>query len=183
MRRYFISLIVLFLTLAGCASGVKTTTQNVAKQGGMNQGRGTLVIQPVLFNKDAYIREAVKKECNLDGKLVHFLEQYASNQYATINTDTTTAQSGDQVLKIEIEQVQGSAGGAWSGGKMVLINGKLTQDGQLLGDFKGRRYSGGGMFGGYKGTCAILGRCVRALGKDVAQWLANPVSNAVLGDL
>jgi hypothetical protein len=62
-------------------------------------------------------------------------------------------------------------------------NGNKPLQGKLLGDFKARRYPGGGMFGGYKGTCAILGRSVKALGKDVAEWLAHPTSQAVLGDL
>jgi hypothetical protein len=64
-----------------------------------------------------------------------------------------------------------------------MIKGSLSQRGKMLGDFKARRYSGGGMFGGYKGTCAILGRCVKTLGRDVAEWLAHPASQAVLGDL
>jgi hypothetical protein len=59
----------------------------------------------------------------------------------------------------------------------------LTKNGKKLGDFKARRYSGGGMFGGYKGTCAILGRCVRTLGSDVAKWLSHPKSKAMLGNL
>jgi hypothetical protein len=64
-----------------------------------------------------------------------------------------------------------------------LVKGSLNQKGKMLGDFKARRYSGGGMFCGYKGTCAILGRCVKALGKDVVEWLAQPTSRAVLGDM
>jgi hypothetical protein len=64
-----------------------------------------------------------------------------------------------------------------------LVKGSLSQKGKILGDFKARRYSGGGMFGGYKGTCAILRRCVKTLGKDVAEWLAQPTSQAVLCDL
>jgi hypothetical protein len=66
---------------------------------------------------------------------------------------------------------------------MVLIKGSLAEKGKVLGDFNARRYSGGGMFGEYKGTCSILGRCVKTLGKDVAEWLAHPVSQAALGDL
>ena len=42
--------------------------------------------------------------------------------------------------------------------------------------------TGGGAFGGYKGTCAILGRCVKAIGKDVGEWLLAPKMNAKLGD-
>ncbi len=41
----------------------------------------------------------------------------------------------------------------------------------------------GGFMGAYKGTCALLGRCTKTLGKDIAEWLKNPVNNATLGDM
>lgn len=148
-----------------------------------HSGTGTLLIKPIAFKQDAYIRDAVKQECNLDGKLTQFIEEYAAGQYAEIITDSTATPADAQVLTIEIESVQGSGGGAWSGAKDVVIGGVLTQNGKTLGYFKGRRYSGGGMFGGYKGTCAILGRCVKALGRDVSEWLRHPTNKGVLGDL
>ncbi|WP_221894969.1 hypothetical protein [Bathymodiolus japonicus methanotrophic gill symbiont] len=40
-----------------------------------------------------------------------------------------------------------------------------------------------GFMGAYKGTCALLGRCTKALGKDIAEWLNNPVGGASLGDM
>ena len=146
-------------------------------------GTGTLIIKPIAFKKDAYIRDAVKQECDLDGKLSQFIKENAAGQYANIVTDSNTDSADAQILTMEIEEVQGAAGGAWSGAKSVVIKGSLSQNGKMLGDFKARRYSGGGMFGGYKGTCAILGRCVKTLGKDVAEWLAHPTPQAVLGDL
>ena len=178
MKIRFTILFVSILTLAGCASNASKSIQAVA-----TTGTGTLIIKPIQFKKDAYIRDAVKIECNLDGKLQQFIEQNAADQYATIVTNNQSNPSNAQVLTVEIEQVHGSAGGAWSGGKMVLINGKLSKNGKALGSFKARRYSGGGMFAAYKGTCAILGRCVKTLGRDIAGWLQNPTSNAVLGDL
>ncbi len=155
-----------------------------------HSGTGVLVIRQIGFKEDAYIRDAVKKECNLGGKLTQFIVENASDQFGQIITDSTSMPANAQVLTIEIEHVEGGGGG-WSGrrglfggrgGNMVGISGKLTQKGKLLGDFKGSRYSGGGAFGGFKGTCAILGRCVKTLGSDVAGWLAHPTAKASLGD-
>ena len=42
--------------------------------------------------------------------------------------------------------------------------------------------AGGGAFGGFKGTCSILGRCIKAIGADIAKWLANPTMDAMLGN-
>jgi len=180
MKFNFLYLFVSLLVLNGCASNGASPTQSI-----QYTGNGTLAIKSIEFNKDAYIRKAVKQECNLIGKLTHFIEKSAATQYAHIISDShpDTIPADAQILTIEIEAVEGNAGGAWSGAKVVLINGTLTKNGKVLGDFKARRYSGGGMFGGYKGTCAILGRCVRTLGSDVAKWLTHPTSKAMLGDL
>lgn len=175
---------VLSLFLSACVTNNSSKpSSNTAEPKVAYTGTGKLVIKPISFNKDAYIRDAVKKECNLDGKLTQFIEQNAANQYAEILSNSKKVPKNAQILSVEIEQVQGGGGGAWSGGKMVLINGKLTEKGKVIGSFKGRRYSGGGMFGAYKGTCAILGRCVKVLGKDIAEWLQSPSQNSALGDL
>ena len=178
MKFSYMTLFVLLAGSSGCA-----TNGNKPPQAAQHTGTGTLIIKPIGINKETYIRDAVKQECDIDGKLTQFIEQFAAGQYAAIVTDSNTGSADAQVLTMEIEEVQGAAGGAWSGAKSVVVKGSLSQKGKILGDFKARRYSGGGMFGGYKGTCAILGRCVKTLGKDVAEWLAHPTSQAVLGDL
>ncbi len=188
MKFNYLFLFVILASLTGCPNknnNVKPTQEQtpVQAQAVQHTGTGTLVIKPIVFKKDSYIRDAVKNECNLTGKLTQFIEKNASSQYANILTDSNSKQRNAQTLSITIEEVQGGGGGAWSGAKSVVVKGKLTQNGRVLGDFRGRRYSGGGMFGAYKGTCAILGRCVRTLGKDIAAWLQNPSSKAVLGDM
>ena len=190
MKINLLYICILLIGLNGCAKNgtvsssandtSSTETTSTAKK---YSGTGTLVIKPIKFSKTAHVRDAVKNECNLDGKLTQFIEKNASTQYAQILTDSKVMPKSAQVLTVEIEEVQGGGGGAWSGGKMVLVNGTLTQRGKVLGSFKGRRYSGGGMFAAYKGTCAIFGRCVKVLGKDIAVWLKQPTENAALGDL
>lgn len=66
---------------------------------------------------------------------------------------------------------------------VVLSDKKLsTKSGKvLLLEITGAQASGGGMFGAYKGTCAILGRCVKTLGSDIAKWLQHPSRDSRLG--
>ena len=147
MKFGYMTLFVLLTGLSGCATNGTKPLQAVH-----HAVIGTLIIKPISFSKDAYIRDAVKQECDLDGKLTQFIKENAAGQYANIVTDSNTGQSDAQVLTVEIEEVQGAAGGAWSGAKSVVIKGSLSQKDKMLGDFKARRYSGGGMFGGYKGS-------------------------------
>jgi hypothetical protein len=172
-------IVILALGLTACAP--KETKKTPAVQ--QYTGTGTLVIKDINFAEGAYIRDAVRNECHLLDKLAHFVEEYSADQYANIITDASTAPADAQILIIEIDNVSGSGGGAWSGGKSVTINGKLTQNGKLLGNFKGRRFSGGGAFATFKGTCSILGRCVKALAKDISEWLQHPAERSVLGDM
>jgi len=143
----------------------------------------TLAVPDVVpFAKSASVPAAVKNECNLGKKLSTYLHTYGAKQFDHV-VSSNRAPKGAKKLSISMTNVQGRRGGAWSGGKSVQVKGKLTRNGKVLGTFEGLRVSGGGVFGGYKGTCSILGRCVKTLGKDVAAWAANPAMNSRLGDL
>lgn len=133
------------------------------------------------YDKNLLVPWAVKAECALETKLPAFIEEYARGQFDTINL-IDDADAKGKLLSVKITGLVGTGGGAWSGAKQVTINGVLTENGKTIGTFKGMRVSGGGAFGAYKGTCSILGRCVKALGKDVAGWLKKPTMNARLGD-
>ncbi len=139
----------------------------------------------VQYSNASGASDAVKGDCIIDKQLSEFIESYASEiDIAVSRSQRRVSQNGNgRVLMLEFSQILGHGGGAWSGAKAVTVKGQLYENGRLVGDFTGRRYSGGGAFGGFKGTCAILGRCVKALGKDIAYWLQAPTRNARLGDL
>ena len=135
------------------------------------------------FAKDGAIRDAVKNECQLQTKLPHFVNEFASSYGIAVELkESVSKKSKGKVLVLEITGVQGGGGGAWSGAKSVQAKGELFENGKSIGNFTANRYSGGGFFGGYKGTCSIMGRCVKTMGKDIATWLQHPTKNAHLGD-
>lgn len=121
------------------------------------------------YAKSAQVRDAVKDECQLDTKLPGFVREYAraNGTDVTLESGTLDTKKG-KVLMLEITDVSAPGGGPWSGAKSMSVAGKLYDKGKLVGDFTGMRYSGGGFFGGYKGTCSIVGRCSKTLGKDIA---------------
>lgn len=130
------------------------------------------------FAETSDIRQKVKDECALQTKIPAFLADYASD----VELVDGDAGSEGRVLTMEITAVHAPGGGAFSGPKSVSISGTLTENGKKIGNFRAARYTTGGAFGGFKGTCSIVGRCAKALGKDVAGWLENPGTDSMLGD-
>ncbi len=128
------------------------------------------------------VPDAVRAECNLPGKVSDYVKEYAGKNFDVVQADKVTAGTPGQALDLKIVNLTGTGGGAWSGPKHVTVQGTLWENGKVKGTFTSTRYSSGGAFGGYKGTCAILGRCTKAIGKDVGEWLMAPSMNARLGD-
>jgi hypothetical protein len=130
------------------------------------------------FEKEARVPPKVRDECGLETKLPAYLGQYAADVELV---DGKLGKSG-RVLELRIGEIHGPGGGAFSGPKWMSVTGVLREDGREVGSFTAKRISGGGVFGGYKGTCSILARCAKAIGKDIAGWLRNPAKKARLGD-
>jgi hypothetical protein len=129
------------------------------------------------------VPDAVRAECNLPIRVSEFVKEYADKSYdKVVLADNVSANTPGQALSMKIVGMTGTGGGAWSGPKHVTVEGTLWENGKVKGTFTAMRYSSGGAFGGYKGTCAILGRCVKSIGKDVGEWLLAPKMNAKLGD-
>ena len=146
-------------------------------------GDGALTLEKKApYAKGLSVPDAVRAECGLEQKVPEFVQEFAKKGFDNVVlADTVSAKTTGKALSMKITDISGAGGGAWSGPKHVTIEGTLWQNGKVAGTFRASRYSGGGAFGGYKGTCAILGRCAKALG-DVATWAIAPSMNAVLGD-
>jgi hypothetical protein len=137
----------------------------------------------VPFAKGADIPQAVVAECGLPEKTAQFIQEFAGKNMDVKLAENVTSKTPGKVLTMQLTGIKGTAGGAWSGAKAVSAEGTLYDNGKVVGSFKVIRHSGGGAFGGYKGTCSILGRCSKAVGKDVAGWLQAPSMNARLGEM
>ncbi len=137
-----------------------------------------VLAKKITFSEHSDVRSKVKDECKLETKIPHFISKYAGKKVKLVD-DTKGAK---KVLNVEINDVHAPGGGAWSGPKSVSVSGELIENGKVIATFTGSRYSTGGMWGGVKGTCSIVGRCAKAIGKDISKWLKKPVDGASLGD-
>jgi hypothetical protein len=157
----------------------------LALVGSMVAAAEVRMVSSVPYSENAEIAENIRRECvQIQEQLAHFTQEYAaSNGLEVTLVDQVTAGDPGKVLIVHIEDAV-SMGNAFSGHrKFTRISGELFEDGERIAGFHGRRNSGGGAIGGYKGSCSVLGRTVKALGRDVANWLNNPSDGARLGDM
>jgi len=130
-----------------------------------------LLVQAVLDPK-IHVVEAVKRDCALDTMVGDWVLESVSKKHP----GSKKLQQGDsagkgKLLKVTIVNVVGVGGGAYSGAKSMTIRAELLQSGKVIATTTKERTSGGGAFGGMKGTCQIFGRVAKTLGSDVAAWV------------
>jgi hypothetical protein len=140
----------------------------------------TKVQRSIAFAEGSGASDAVRNECALETKVPDFIKQFAGDSVELV--DAALDPRKGRVLKMEITEVHAPGGGAYSGPKWMTVKGELLENGKPLGSFRAKRFSTGGAFGGFKGTCAIIGRCTKAIGQDIAGWLRSPTRDAELGD-
>lgn len=122
--------------------------------------------------------EKVRAECELQTRIPAFVQEFGTDVELV---DRLNTKSG-RALALSITEVHAPGGGAFSGPKWMTVHGKLYDGGKLVGTFRAKRFSSGGAFAVFKGTCDILGRCAKVIGQDVAQWLREPTMDAEIGD-
>lgn len=136
------------------------------------------------YAEGSRVAAKIKEECvKLQGQLPAYTQQFAREHGIAVQlSDNIDPQAGGRVLVIEITDAV-SRGNAFIGHqKYSEVEGTLWEDGAAVASFRGTRNSMGGFAAGYKGSCSVLGRTVKALGQDIAQWLQNPQDGAELGD-
>lgn len=143
-----------------------------------------LMQNPVPYAANSAIASKVKNECPLGTQLAQFVKEFAgSSGYAVQFTDSAPSTAKGYVLKLEITDAM-SGGNAFIGHyKSTTVSGVLYEDGKKKAEVMARRQSSGGFGAGFKGSCSVLGRTVKAIGMDLGTWLSNPVDGARLGDL
>lgn len=141
---------------------------------------GTLTLpKTATYHKDLDVRDNIKTECKLDQNLMQFIESSAKPNYDKIvMADKVGPDTKGQALAVTIVHIDAIGGGPWSGRKSVTVEGRLLNNGKAQSSFRGMRQTKGG----YK-TCANLNHIAKSLGKDIGNWLQNPVTDARLGDL
>ncbi|MBB5018366.1 hypothetical protein HNQ59_001654 [Chitinivorax tropicus] len=131
---------------------------------------------PVTYHPDAGVVRKVREECKIEDQLAEHVGKILAkvNKSDKGTIEASADQTGKQILRLQITHVLGVGGGAWSGPKAVTVQAALLEDGKVKRETKINRWSIGGMWAGFKGTCTIIDRCSVALAKDLGRWARDP---------
>ncbi len=166
-------IIVLILStslFAACGS----TPRDTAPTGTGEMVTGPINMQTNIPFAEGAAAENVKTECyTLGQKLSDFTESYGAENGVTVKKVSKIDPKSKTTNTLDMKMTSVYSGGnAFLGHKKsVTVVASLYKNGVLVDKVTRMRNSGGGFAGAYKGSCSVLGRTVKALGKDVAMWL------------
>jgi len=154
-------------------------------------GLGVLLLAPVLAHADVQVAKqidfkidggkevsaAIRDGCKLQSRVPEYLAAY-SKQVRLVDRPS----GAGRILELHISEVHAPGGGAFSGPKWMSVRGTLRDNGAVIGTFRAKRISSGGAFGQFKGTCSIIARSAKVIGRDIAGWLEAPTKDAKLGN-
>lgn len=131
---------------------------------------------PVTYAPGAEVVERVKTECHIEDMLANHVGDVLRkrNKGSAGTIESGVDPNGAKVLKLQISHVLGIGGGAWTGPKAITVMADLVEDGKIVRHPKVNRWSVGGFWGAFKGTCSILERSAIVIAKDMARWVRDP---------
>lgn len=188
MLRVFMPLLAVFvLGACGASNPVNSSDESSAAAKPVatpaKPSKKVIIAELIPYQKGAPIAKNILSECTLNEQLSKYIQSYSAQQNVAINRVAgANMKARGNMLMVEITDAV-SSGNAFIGHrKFVKISGTLYNNSKKVASFTGARISGGGFWGGFKGSCDVLERTVNTLGKDIAQWLTNPIDGMHLGD-
>lgn len=155
----------LFVVVAACAAAMSARAEDVV-----------LVASSIPYLKEDAISEAVRRECkwNTTMPLALVEESKGSVKIAEQNFDAVTGRK----LALVATHLHTLGGGRFTGPKWLVLDGKLTEGGKLIGNFEARRQTISGSYS----ACSTLESLSEEIAEDIVEWLKAPGLSAKLGD-
>lgn len=155
----------LFFLVAACIVTVTAHAEDVVQ-----------VPSLIPYQSDEVANETVRKECNWNTTMPRYLAKESDGRVkvAEQNFDTITGKR----LMLVATNLHTLGGGSWTGPKWLVLEGKMTEGGKLLGNFEVRRQT----IRGSMRACGTLESLSEEITEDILKWLKKPSLNAKLGD-
>ena len=143
------------------------------------------VASVIPFAEDSGATAEQKSECMLDTRLPIYLAAVAEPGIEIVISTKPLDEVVGKVLRLEIVRANDRSGGmVYRRPARLAVRGELLENGEAIGSFLVMRQTvKTAKFDGFKGACAMLGRCLDLLSRDIAIWLQNPTIDARLGEI
>lgn len=130
------------------------------------------IAESIPYQDESVIDHRITSECTAIGSIMsESLAEAAQNKGVEIVRAEDRPDGKSDYAKIEIVNAV-SYGNAFIGhAKGITVSAELFRNGKSVHKTSFNRNSGGGFFGGFKGSCAVLNRTAKVLGRDMAVWL------------
>ncbi len=138
------------------------------------------IAKAIPFSEFSGATQSVMNECKFETRLPAYIKKAAKKKVDVVLSTKPLEEVLGKVLFLEITNVNAAGGGGYSGSKSATVSGELKENGELIGSVTVRRRT---LIGMMPGTCSMLKRVAKKMGSDIAGWLAEPTTNARLGDL
>ncbi len=135
-----------------------------------------LVSSVIPYQKADTANDAVRKECDWNTTMPRYLAKESEGRVKIAEQGFDTAT--DKKLVIVAIDLHTLGGGAMTGPKWLVVEGKMTEGSQLLGSFKARRRT----IHGTLRACSTLTSLSEEISDDILEWLKKPSLNAKLGN-
>ena len=135
------------------------------------KGQLVTISWPIEYAETSGVPDKVRSKCNLLSGLAYSTKEEAKDMNVVLAKDVSDSTEG-WVLHMEIVNVIGGPAGSYTGPKSVTVQGKLTENGEVIGTFMANRVTRSDNYG--EATCDMLEHCVKVIAKDIAKWLTNP---------
>ncbi len=120
--------------------------------------------------------ENVRKECDWNTTMPRYMAE-ESDERVKVEAQNFDKVTGKKLVLVATN-LHTLGGGPWTGPKWLVLEGKLMQGNQLLGNFEVRRQTIGGSYR----ACSTLESLSEEIADDILEWLKAPGLNAKLGD-
>lgn len=139
------------------------------------QAAPVLLETPMHYTDDASVDPTIKADCQIEEMVARDVgKQLAEENKGEGTIDAKADQSNKTVLHLGISYVMGANGGGWTGPKAITVKPRLVENGKVIREGRMTRWSTGGVFAAFKGTCSILRRCSKQIAEDMVDWINDP---------
>ncbi|MCA9688793.1 MAG: hypothetical protein R3A51_00555 [Nannocystaceae bacterium] len=150
-----------------------------ATQGAAGGPRAVYLRDKAAWAQDGMFAPELADCDDLTDDLIDEIEDELDDDYEVIRIPSYHPGVGAHpYVDIEVYQLLGEGGGAFSGQKTMIIRGMMIYQGNTVGTFYARRSKGYGSWS----SCDMLEDLYDDLAEDVHDWVLQPTMNARLGE-